>query len=504
MIIDSHELAPGSQLQYDICIIGAGAAGITLARALNSEQRSICVLESGGFESETDAQSLYVGETKGAGMSSANYLRMSRLRYFGGTTNHWTGFCRPLDASDFQTRPWVPHSGWPIDRNELAPYYERAAEVVQIKPFDNWGEMAHTPDAVMPPSAALVAKRFHFSRIRFGRVYRDELREAKSVNVILHANVVNLEVDEAGSAVSRVHVATFSGRRFAVSARLVVLATGAIENARLLLISDAKHETGLGNRSDRVGRFFMDHPVIGGGLVCLTHPGAALRLDELGGFLGLSGETQRAHEILNVCVELNPRRDSVGDESEAGGTPLELRDLFYRLATLGGPGVPADAGHDYRYRRCFIYAEPAPYPDSRVTLDRETDALGLRRARLFWKTTTLETRSIQRAKEILALELGRRRIGRMLLDTDDEAGTVALGEGPWSRVRPANHHMGTTRMSASPSDGVVDRNCQVHDVSNLFIAGSSVFPTVGFANPTFTIVALALRLAQHLVARLDH
>lgn len=502
MIIDSRELTHGSLLQYDVCIVGAGAAGITLARMLKSSERSICILESGAFQPENDVQALCRGATHGVAMNPDNYLDKSRLRYFGGTTNHWTGFCRPLDALDFEKRPWVPHSGWPIDRNELATHYERAAEVVRIKPFESWGDVAYSPDAVMPPSDAFVAKRFHFSPVRFGRVYRDELQDAWSVNVILHANVVDLEVDDAGSTVSRVHVATLSGRRLAVAARLVVLAAGAVENARLLLTSDAKHKTGLGNRFDHVGRYFMDHPAVGGGLVCLTNPAAALRLDDLGGYLGLSEETQRKHEILNVCVNLNPRRNSPG-ESEAGGTPLELRDLLYRIAALDGPGIPADAGHDYRYRRCFIHVEPAPYPDSRVTLDSETDALGVRRVRLVWKTSARETTSIHRAKELLGVELGRRGIGRMLLGSHNDQVTVPLGEAPWEPVTMASHHMGTTRMSASPSDGVVDRNCQVHDVSNLFVAGSSVFPTVGFANPTFTIVALAIRLAEHLVARLE-
>ena len=247
----------------------------------------------------------------------------------------------------------------------------------------------------------------------------------------------------------------------------------------------------------------MDHPAVGGGLICLTHPGALFRLNDLGGYLGLSEEAQRSNEILNVCVNMNPRRTGV-PESEASGTPLDLREMFYRMAALDGPGIAADSAHDYRYRRCFFHVEPAPYPESRVTLDSETDPLGLRRVRLVWKTTALEMRSIHRMKEILAVELGRRQIGRMFLGSDTNAITVPLGEAPWEPVTMAAHHMGTTRMSTSPSDGVVDRNCQVHDVSNLFVAGSSVFPTVGFANPTFTIVALSIRLAEHLAVSLEH
>jgi choline dehydrogenase-like flavoprotein len=500
MLIDGNDLPPGHQAACDVCIIGAGAAGITIARTLAASGTSVCLLESGSFEVESDTQALYEGEAEGAGIFP-NYLRISRVRYFGGSTNHWTGFCRPLDALDFESRSWVPHSGWPIDRDTLAPYYERASPVIGIEPFESWGEQVFQRESWVP-SDVLVAKRFHFSRTRFGRVYHDELRDAKTVDVILHANAVNLEVDEAGATLQRVQLATLTGRHFSVTARLFVLAAGGVENARLLLASDDVHTTGLGNRSDCVGRYFMEHPVIGGALICLTHIEAARRLDELGGFLGMSDDTQRGRETLNVCMELNPRRESFGDESPAGGTPLELRDFFYRMAALDGPGIPPDAGHDYRYRRCFFYAEPAPYPDSRVTLDRDEDALGMRRAHLAWKTTAFEARSIQQAKEVLAIELGRRRMGRVLVDTDAEAANIALGEPPWAEVRAANHHIGTTRMSSSPADGVVDANCQLHGVQNLFVAGSSVFPTAGFANPTFTIVALALRLADHLKVRL--
>ena len=161
MLIDTRELASGRQLHYDVCIIGARAAGITLARALRSEPISVCLLESGGFEFENETQSLYRGVTSGAGLRS-DYLSTSRLRFFGGTTNHWAGMCRPLDPMDFAVRPWVPHSGWPISRDDLAPYYRRAADVLQFAPFDEqWGEVTSHAGSLIPPSGSLIGRIFH-------------------------------------------------------------------------------------------------------------------------------------------------------------------------------------------------------------------------------------------------------------------------------------------------------------------------------------------------------
>jgi choline dehydrogenase-like flavoprotein len=500
MLIDARDIASGTTRPYDLCVVGAGAAGITLARRLRAERFSIALVESGGFTFDPATQDLYQGTTLGPGLSGASYLSTSRLRFFGGTTNHWGGWCRPLDPLDFETRAWVPHSGWPIGRAELAPYFEEAAGVVQIVPFTDALEAERVRDSPsLLPGDLIVTKRMYTSPpTRFGTEYRKEIVEAPQVDVILHANVVRIETNEAGSSVRAVRVATLGGRQFSVTAKAFVLAAGGIENARLLLASDGVQKSGLGNQGDAVGRYFMEHPECPVGHIYVTGDRDVLetyrtRRGSLG-LLCLSDRAQREHELLNASFQLG----SSGDlplPSEAGGVPLAIGPAIEALDRVGEKGAPDE---ERQYVGCYVRAEAAPNPTSRLTLVRETDQLGMRRVNLAWRMGQLESRTIQHAIELLATELGRTGRGRMFLLYDRAAREVSLGRPPWRGVHGGSHHMGTTRMSDSPKTGVVDTNGRVHGVANLYVAGSSVFPTVGFANPTFTIIALALRLARHL------
>jgi choline dehydrogenase-like flavoprotein len=507
MVIDTRALAPGRALRYDVCIVGAGAAGIALARALKSDHRSIGLLESGGFDFEDDTQALYRGRTEATGLNPERYLIASRLRFFGGTTNHWAGMCRHLDPLDFAVRPWVPNSGWPIGLDDLAPYYTQAAEILQFRPFDErWGNVTLRPDSIVPPGGALIGRTFRYSPpTRFGRVYRGELVDAKMIDVLLHANVVHIDVNEGGTAVERLQVATLGGKRVTVSAPLFVLATGAVENARLLLVSNAVHKAGLGNVSDCVGRYFMEHPERIAAYITITSRVVREDLRFLRrsrAMLCLSDEAQRTYELLNANIDIgamNTLRDS-----PAGGVPLDIRDTIDRVDSLGAEESPDEEPvSPSTYTRCFIRAESSPRRESRVTLeDRETDALGLRRPKLTFVMDTLESRTFVRTMEIVARELGARQGGRVMLRLAEEAVNIPIAGPLWGGVGGGNHHIGTTRMSDRPGDGVVDRHGLVHGVSNLYVAGSSVFPTGGMANPTFTIVALALRMANHIAARL--
>ena len=500
VLIDARNAELGDPVRADVCIIGAGAAGITLARELGSERRTVCLLESGGLAFNRAVQSLYEGRAEGQAVHRA-YLRTSRLRYFGGTTNHWSGWCRPLDDIDFEPRPWLPHSGWPITKMALAPYYDRAAELVEIEPFDDALDEGHGPEgAIIFPEhdAAVVTKRFHFSPpTRFGTFYRRELARADTTTVLLHANVIDLEANEAGTRIRRVRAATLTGRQLSVEANVYVLAAGAIENTRLLLVSDTVQTAGLGNQHDLVGRFFMDHQEVGTGYLVLTDHMDALAAYQGGravmSVLALSREAQRRHKLLNVSVSLVS--GSLTRRSAAGGLPLGIGPGIARIDRLDGGSARAPSGSPHAYARSIARAETSPNPESRVTLDEDVDALGLRRARLQWKLTDDDRLNIWRSMEVIAQELARTRRGRVLFDEDES--------DPWLGWQGGSHHMGTTRMNDDPQRGVVDRNGRVHGLTNLYISGSSIFPTVGFANPTLTIVALTLRLADHLVAELD-
>ena len=490
MLIDTEQVDAGQVVRSDLCIIGAGAAGITIARRLIPKGWRICLLESGGLDFEPDVQNLYAGPAGGTVLPSESaYLSRSRLRFFGGSTNHWTGVCRPLDEIDFTVRPWVPHSGWPFQKSALDAYYREAARIVQVPHFDQardegqqWG-----PGSVLTESGAFLTKQWHFSPpTRFAQRYRAELAAASDARVYLHANVIGIDANEAGSGVARVRVSTLSGKQIEVRASHYVLATGGVENARLLLISDGVQQNGLGNDHDLVGRYFMEHPhKEDAGAVVLTRALADLstytRRGPLQAVLCPSETLQRTHGLLNCSVTL--------DFSGRWTAPTSARRVANGVSLLDRIDAAARAEPPV-YSGCFVRAEQTPNPESRVTLSNERDALGIRRARLGWRMLPADIESIRRTMELLGLELGRIGRGRVrhAIDHFD----------PWRGVGGGYHHMGTTRMSEIPTHGVVDPNCRVHGLANLYLAGSSVFPTVGFANPTLTIVALALRLADHL------
>lgn len=518
MFSDAREIPDGASIEADICIVGAGAAGITIARELIGTPLQVCLLESGGFEFEPETQTLAAGEVSA---NIAMALDTARLRFFGGTTNHWTGYCRPLAAGDFERRAWVPHSGWPISRAELDSYYARAQAVLQLGTYDyapqRYAE-ALAPFYQKPifDGALEVGIYQRSAPLRFGSAYRGELDAARNVTVHLHANVVEIEVNEGASQVLGLKIAHFDGRSARVRARQYVLAMGGIENARLLLASDARTERGLGNGRDLVGRYFMEHPSwIPARVVLNEDPDVARNLfagtdDRIEARLHLTEEAGAKAGILRFMTAL--RFDDQGLSTTPGWSAFtRLRrqamhgefpdDLFNEIRSILADldGVGANLRRKFFSRASAVIVdtqvEQAPNPDSRVQLLDERDALGLRKVRLAWQQTDLDRRSLRRALEILGQEFGRHGLGRVRMEDWVVAGR---GEPP---VIPAFHHMGTTRMSADPASGVVDRDCRVHEIANLYVAGSSVFPTSGTAHPTLTIVALALRLADRLNAQ---
>jgi choline dehydrogenase-like flavoprotein len=529
MFTDARSLDEDSTIESDVCIIGAGAAGITIARELIDRRLSICLLESGGFDYHPETQALHEGRSTGR---RYNPLHTSRLRYFGGTTNHWTGLCSPLDPIDFAHRPWIPHSGWPIARSELDPFYERAQRVCELGPY-RYDDVAfwEADDKVRLPLSAdkVVTKIFQYSTpTRFGQVYREELSKAQNVRVLLYANALDLETDENASHVRRVRAGCLNGRRFWVQARYYVLACGGIENPRLLLLSTGTAPRGLGNDHDLVGRFFMDHPHVPSAKLLLSTAARAPALyrafERAGstavGYLRLADGLQRERRLLNYSAALTPLpaggyasmrrlyyRFRAGDAASASlmqdieNVIADFEDVVLQLnnSLLGRTGSRRRAEEPTRLFWLDTRVEPAPNPSSRLTLGLTKDALGLRRVQLEWRLSSIDKHTIREATGIIGRESGRTGIGRLqLLDwlsDDDDAWSPDMYGG--------NHHAGTTRMGETPEEGVVDSDCKVYGTNNLYIAGSSVFPTVGCANPTLTIVALALRLADHVASRLE-
>ena len=486
MLLDAEDVEPGSARECDVCVAGAGPAGITVARELARRGLSVCLLEAGGLDFEESSQSHYEGVTEPP--LPSDYLMLSRLRYLGGTTNHWQGFCRPLEPWDFETRSWLPHSGWPITRQDLDPYYLRAAAVLEIPD--------RLPDDRELGSAgsSLFLGCFHRRPLRFGPRYGEELAADRRTELVLHASAIHLGLAPSGRTIEYLEVATPRGRRWRVRARHFVLALGAIENARLLLLSDDVAPRGVGNDRDLVGRFFSDH-FIYRKVARLGSRDAAGLLHELPAgadhqtcFVTRAGQENHGIGGCAIGLGLLPEEAS----PEAGLAELRAPALDRVLEDLGAPRLEVPVRSPALWVRDFdVRPEIIPDPESRVTLDGEVDAHGTRRVRVRLQQGDLDRRTAARSLELFATALGRLGLGRVWIDPH------ALEE----RILPGSHHSGSTRMHDDPSRGVVDRHCRVHGVANLYLTGGSVFPTAGAVNPTFTIVALALRLCDHLA---DH
>jgi FAD dependent oxidoreductase len=293
VLIDAHKVPEGRTVETEVCIVGAGAAGITLALEFVNQPFRVCLLESGSLEFDQATQSLYDGEIAGLPYTS---LKAARARYFGGTTNHWNGWCRPLDEIDFQTREWIPHSGWPFGRAHLEPYYKRAQKICQLGPFNYDAEAWQTQDAPSLPLAGgrVITTVFQFSPpTRFGQLYRDEIVHARNISTYLRANVLEIEATKTGKTVTRLRVACLQGNKFWISAKFFILATGGIENARLLLASNKVYAAGLGNQNGIVGRFFMDHVNLDSGAILLSDPGVSTALYSARGSKELAGLVEK-------------------------------------------------------------------------------------------------------------------------------------------------------------------------------------------------------------------
>ena len=518
MLIDARSLPNHEQLNADVCIVGAGAAGISIARELVREQFTVILVEGGGLKFEHRSQFLHRGKSRGR-----NYPppENTRRRQFGGTTAAWFGRCRPLDAIDFEARPAIPNSGWPFDKSELDKYAARAADLCQIEPsgFD----MAKDPLA----STGLESKLFHFSPpTHFGQAYLKDLQEASNMRVVLHANAAEIELDESGTRTTHIRCLTLSRKEVRVAARIFVIAGGGLENPRLLLNSRKVHTNGIANSDDLVGRYFMEH-IYGFTAAVESIPSGFpedyLRLNYESfqrhiaptPAIGLPEAVLRAEGLPNASAffvqrpihKTDPRFYSAGMQgfinlvetlehrrAPSWRTVEHARQALLNAGTALAVMSKAVQG---RLRGRSQYAvhlqiEPIPNRESRVLLADTKDRLGVNQLCVDWRLLPQDLRGMERCNELIVrgLESAGVHTRPIQHERDSEGWPVSM---PTSK-----HHMGTTRMSKDPRSGVVDPDCRVHGIANLYIAGSSVFPTAGMANPTFAIVALAVRLAEHI------
>ncbi|MCW2247463.1 choline dehydrogenase-like flavoprotein [Azospirillum fermentarium] len=503
-------------LDTDLCIVGAGAAGMTLAMQLADAPIRILMLESGGLDIDGQTQGLYRGANTGLPYFD---LTACRLRYLGGTTNHWGGYCRPNDPIDYQGRPDLGVPAWPVTAADLAPHINRAAAMLGLTP-EGWDPAFQLRARKLPENDLLEAhgdtlmtKVFQISQqVRFRPLYRDRLMAQGNLKLLLHANVTHIGLDPDGRRVERLTVRALNGRTTEVRAKRVVLACHAIENARLLLSSDDVMPTGVGNAHGHVGRHFMEHAhVISGVFIPAKGKFPAIYDSDymaslnVNANLGLTEAAMRRRGILQYyCRFLVPQeneavRAAMGRMKDAFWEPFDPAFLDDVAEVMGNLPSAAAAVRDKltttrgdaRYYLLDHRIEQAPNPASRIELSAERDALGNRRANLHWALNDLDYKTFQQgqaavAEAMTALGMGEFRLRTLDADEVDR------------KVRGHFHHIGTTRMSERPEDGVVDANCRVHGLENLYVAGSGVFPTAGYSGPTMMLIALAIRLSTHL------
>jgi choline dehydrogenase-like flavoprotein len=514
----------------DVCIIGTGPAGSTIASELASTGLRVTILESGDFERRPEVDELLEVESVGAAREADQWSVRNRI--VGGSSHTWGGRSAPFDEIDYERRSWVPDSGWPYGAAQIAPYLQRAAHHLGLALGDGFSDerfwsLARQARLPIPPDPALILpfywqfsrdphESYPFEYRRFGRDILARLTDHQTL--VTGANVIRIDPIPSGSAVRAVTFAGPDGRRYELGARVVVLCAGGIENARLLLASNTFNRAGLGNSHDLVGRYLMDHPrgPVATFDVSTSRPlqrkllrfNVRNRLFRAG--FRLSPRLQRAERLLNVSAWLH---EEIADDDPWGAMRRVLRDGSGRVAAMrelvGGAGLIAQGVPDYFVRKIGVprklaelqllaMCEQLPDPDSRVTLGDRADRFGVPIPRIDWRIHAEEERSVRRIARIVADELGRMGFPSARLEP-----WVLADQGFTSAFKDVAHPTGTTRMAADPRHGVVDPNGMVHGVDGLYVAGSSIFPTAGHSNPTQMIVATAIRTSDAIRARAD-
>lgn len=550
MLKSANQISAGEVVNADVCIVGAGAAGISMALELSGKGLQVLLLEAGTSAEDPATQNLYAGQVADERMHSPT--DKYRHRRYGGSTTIWGGRCMPFDQIDFEKRAFIPHSGWPIRHEDVAPYFPKANQYLEAGRFEYDADTAFIPPA--PP----LVRGFTSTRLRTNGLerfscptnmaarYGDRLRAASDVTVLLEANCTGIRLNSRGDRVDSLDIATLAGNRFKVKARATVLAVGGLETARLLLASNDVHAAGIGNGHDVVGRYYMCH--IAGNVGTLTVHGPVSNVRH--GYevspdgiycrrrLQLTEDSQRALGVGNMVARLHfPKiTDPVHRSGVLSGLFLARNFISYEYGkrlndgdgnslsrylrhvwnVLTGPVDTLSFLLHWMKKRTFaarkfpsvilrnksnrfsleVHAEQVPRADSRVTLLPATDALGVPQIKVDWRYGQEDIETVRKTLRALSEEFAASGLATFEFD-DATLERDLLRFGAYG-----GHHVGTARMGNDPATSVVDANCAVHGVPDLLIASSAVFPTSSQANPTLMIVAMALRLAEHIQSML--
>ena len=519
MFIDSNNIQDKTIISSDICIVGSGPAGIVVADSLSSQDLSITLLESGGLEGETYTQGLNEGDI--IGQDPGYDLEMSRLRLFGGTSNHWAGSNQKLDPIDFENREWVPYSGWPIKYEEVLKYYNEATIINEVPDLID-SKYEFFKDDNIVKYIKLFKKKYnkdidivtnHINPLMFVDKYYSKFKKQNNLKVLLHSTALKFNVSDF-SKINSIEAVTASKKKLLIKSKYFIIAMGGIENARFLLLNLDKIPYESYNDKPLNGRFFQEHYGFTAGTL-LLHQNVAefLNLEknfsmknrlETETFFIPSEITQKNEKILNCRITLyNKKWNSLYSPYDIDLNLLKsdlygyLRDF---ISSMEGPFEWFRNKSNFlnKPQRVFIGLEQAPNPNSRIFLIDKFDDNGQRKVALDWRLSEIDELSIKNITNWFSNSMGTHGLGRIRLGDDIKN---IYKENFSSPIAGGYHHMGTTRMGLNSNSSVVDENCKYHQLNNLYIAGSSVFPTSGSTNPTFTIVALARRLADHIVTR---
>jgi choline dehydrogenase-like flavoprotein len=552
MIVDSAELPRGVPLVAEVCVIGAGPAGIVTSLELADRGFSVILLESGTANPRNPAQALSKAELD---TSRHAPLHQAVSRQLGGTSALWGGRCIPLDPIDFAERPASTVPGWPIPYEEVAARYPKACAYTGCGASVFDARTALTGDASIVPGLpdgevrSSTIERWA-SPANFGKMYEKRLRKHDRVRLVLDATCTSINFADTPARVSDIAVRSMRGNSLEVKAQHYIICAGGLETTRLLLNSDAVHRDGVGNDSGNVGRYYMGH--LSGKIADIqftTDPDKTIyqfEKDSAGVYcrrrLTVSAAAQREHGLLNCALfldnpALNDARhkngilsfaylaltapllnrflapEAIVQAARGAVLPGQTRQHFYNVmadAKSVATFVPRFGYQRYLARRripgfflksatnrysLHYHAEQAPHADSRVSLSDQRDALGLRQLRIDLKFTPEDAASVLSVHRLIDSHLRQHRCGHLIYRPGNLEDLVLR------QARDGFHQIGTTRMSRDPRHGVVDPDCTVHGVENLSICSSSVFPRSGQANPTLTIVALGIRLAEHLAEK---
>lgn len=523
MIIDALSFDGSKEFHADICIIGAGVAGIVLANELISSGNKIILLESGNEAFEQGLQDLYQSEDIPEYFPDTT---QSRLRMLGGSSNHWENSTERFDPIDFKKRNWVENSGWPIEYSEVEKHYLKAEDYCGVHAdgynLADWEkklsfkDLCENSDAI---DSAIV--KVALPPTRFFDKYGGNLNQSGSVKVIKNANLTDLDFNTESQRVTQVTFKSNIAIAHHVTASIFILCMGGIENARMLLIFNEKYSNKLGNRYDNVGRYFMEHPVIRAAQFypyenTLPDLYAGVYYDQrlVKGRLKLKEKTQYKHQTNNLRLRLvrSSKRvlsdgissmhilsDEIGEGRVPDGFGAHIVNVLADIDLIADSvirkttdNILNSSADDYGGYQVLAMIEQSPDYNNRITLGKARDRFNLKRTNIEWSVTESDKNMAWASLRLLATDSGLHQYGRVRLLRERESRIWG------SQLGFSQHHMGATRMSHSEKEGVVDGQAKVYGTKNLYIGGSSVFPTGGHVPPTLTIVAMAIKMANDL------